>query len=493
LSSSGGSSSLESQWIAIVFLVFAGLLEVLVTLFAGSPIAQSPGELRTWGLVCCLLAGFLGTSYWAVMRPAFEFDSRMGLAMFVSAYAFLQVVPLPIALMRILSPARASLASALQPVTLASRWAPSWAPISAMPSATLYHSLLFCACTSVFLVTFDLSRRFALRAWIVTLPLILVGAAQAVIGLMQASSGPDSIATGTFSIRNHYAGFLEMVLPFAATLLFVNATSLVPGDSCEARPSRVIAAVSFAGIGVVVAALGFAAILSSLSRMGFIASLASMAFIVIAALGRRIPSRRLPLAAAMVVMTAAVLTFLLPSARLVSRFAEVEERGSDRLPVWRDTVRLIRAYPVFGCGLGAYESAFLEFKRTSPELNQDYAHNDYLQYLAEMGAVGFALLMLPLSAIILRLRFAALHPRPDIRWLGLACAGSMLAIGLHSFVDFNLYIPANMFTFAWILGISAAIGQQARRSEVLSPWPVLPNQRGLADPGSSVDPVIEAL
>ena len=152
-------------------------------------------------------------------------------------------------------------------------------------------------------------------------------------------------------------------------------------------------------------------------------------------------------------------------AQLVTRFGEIEEHGEDRSAVWHETLGLIGAYPIFGSGLGSYESAFLKFKTSSPALTQDYAHNDFLQYFAELGALGFALAVIPLSIVLARLRAGIRHIRPDVRWLSLACAGSAVAIGLHSFVDFNLYVPANMFTLAWILGIAAYVGRWSSRNE----------------------------
>jgi hypothetical protein len=47
------------------------------------------------------------------------------------------------------------------------------------------------------------------------------------------------------------------------------------------------------------------------------------------------------------------------------------------------------------------------------------------------------------------------EPSNDRRYVALACAGSFAAIMLHSFVDFNLYIPANAMLLAWIAGIAA--------------------------------------
>jgi hypothetical protein len=36
--------------------------------------------------------------------------------------------------------------------------------------------------------------------------------------------------------------------------------------------------------------------------------------------------------------------------------------------------------------------------------------------------------------------------------------GALLAIGLHSLVDFNLYIPANALAVAWLAGLAVSPG-----------------------------------
>jgi O-antigen ligase len=115
-----------------------------------------------------------------------------------------------------------------------------------------------------------------------------------------------------------------------------------------------------------VAALLIAAITLSLSCMGFISSVASLAFVAIVALARRFSGRRAFLLAACIALLAILLAVVLPTAPLIQRFGEIEKNGEDRSPAWRDTLNLIADYPLFGCGLGAYESAFLKYKRSAP-------------------------------------------------------------------------------------------------------------------------------
>jgi hypothetical protein len=45
--------------------------------------------------------------------------------------------------------------------------------------------------------------------------------------------------------------------------------------------------------------------------------------------------------------------------------------------------------------------------------------------------------------------------------MALGCLGSIAAILLHSFTDFNLYIPANALVFSLILGLAASMSAVA--------------------------------
>ena len=152
---------------------------------------------------------------------------------------------------------------------------------------------------------------------------------------------------------------------------------------------------------------------------------------------------------------------LLAPAQMILRFADIS--SEDRFNVWRDTLHLVAAYPIFGCGLGGYESAFEKFRTSSVDVLQIYAHNDYLQYLAELGIVGMLIASGFLVVIGLRsVRARLLHRQPDSRWLGLACAGSLAAIFIHSLADYNLYVVANASLLAWICGLVAAIPEAKR-------------------------------
>ena len=109
-----------------------------------------------------------------------------------------------------------------------------------------------------------------------------------------------------------------------------------------------------------------------------------------------------------------------------------------------------------GCGLGAYESCFLPYKSSWPEQTTGYAHNDYLQVMAEFGLPAFGCL-LALAALAYGTALRRTGAKNPARWLAIACVGGLSAILLHSFVDFNLYIPANGLLAVW----AAAMAREA--------------------------------
>jgi O-antigen ligase len=157
------------------------------------------------------------------------------------------------------------------------------------------------------------------------------------------------------------------------------------------------------------------------------------------------------------------LFYLTPMA-LIQRLAEHSSSG--RIAIWRNTLDLIGAYPVVGCGLGGYESAMLRFKTTVLMNNLDYAHNDYLQFLGELGLLGFLIGASLFCALLVRaVRAAGVGSRA--RWLGVGCAGGLSAVLAHSFFDFNLYVPANAIVVAWIAGISSGLPVKTREDDRL--------------------------
>jgi O-antigen ligase len=426
------------------------------------------GVLRTTRYGCLLALGLVGIAL-SLARSRREWAPVPGgvvrwAAGLLPLYVLLQVVPLPESLLRVLSPERASAVEALG--ALGARL--SFAPLSASPARTFQYFLLVCGYITVFLLARELVWRFKQRRWLAIGPIVAIGALEAGLGLWQYFGGTLEQAQGTYVNRNHYAGFLEMALPFAVMC----PLAILRTGRSGTRPAltRSVVACSLWSL----AAAMLLGIIYSFSRMGFFAALGALFVIGLLTFGYRplgwvSRSRKRRWCAAGFLGAAVLASFIfLPPDKLILRFAQMVSveglTAEGRIQLWAETVPLIKAYPVFGCGLGGYENAVLRFKTSEPLLTDNFAHNDYLQLLAELGLAGCIILgALAFSLVKAALRVAVMSPDREQRYLGVACAGSLVAILLHSLVDFNLYIPANAMLLAWVGGIIAGNNIPTRR------------------------------
>ncbi|MBI2815513.1 MAG: O-antigen ligase family protein [Acidobacteria bacterium] len=410
-------------------------------------------------IAVALLAAFV---FWRYGSPGVSTPTLVVLIILL-AIPLLQMIPLPHSAVAAAVPARVALADSLRGVLGA---APLQLPLSVNTYETQLALTRLVCYLLVFLLSFQ-SYRSSGEAFPLITFLLVLGAIEAIYGTVQYLAGWHYIftyakkaylddATGTYINHNHFAGFLELVLPFAlARILF----SRSPG---QRKWSDVITSTGSSQFltGIVVFAILGVALIFSRSRMGIVG--ASAGLLVVSILALLQPRRRSTLAILLFLVAVPVAYgFWIGLSPVVERFdppvtaAPIEE---DRLPIWRDAVRLIRDYPLLGTGLGTYRWANLHYQSTSLWGRFEHAHSDYLEFPADIGIPAALLLFLSLWILTVRTAIRAHRAEhSNTRTLAAGCAGAMTAMLFHSITDFNLQIPANAFIFSWIAGTAAAL------------------------------------
>ena len=138
----------------------------------------------------------------------------------------------------------------------------------------------------------------------------------------------------------------------------------------------------------------------------------------------------------------------------------------DRVPVWNFTLKIISDFPLVGSGLGTYASVFLAYDNRGRLSIYSHAHNDYLEYLSDLGIIGLLLLLGAVLFIIIK-AFSVWRTRghPEVKGLALGGIVAVINILIHSITDFNLQIPANMLLFTVILSLTIVMVFYKKRSE----------------------------
>jgi O-antigen ligase len=450
---------------SLIFCVTAAVLA-----FGGTePISFAVVEIVLLGAVLAALIRSKDLERAGSLRSAAVPATLIGLVIF-------QLVPLPGALVRLLRPD-----SPMLNASLPGSDHHSFSSLTIAPYNTRIHLVLLVCCAAVFFFARMLSQDRESRRRLVTW-LVALGAFEALYGLVQYLTGWQRIfgyvkkynleeATGTYINRNHFAGFLEMVIPFGVALVLYENAKLprkgVPGRN--ARIKRVLGGrkLSRIGLWLLAATVMVAGLFFSLSRMGIISVVASLA--VMAAFSGF--QRKAGLWVAAGIMACGIILVLwMGAGPALGRFGMISEEytsvDESRWSLWKDTARLIGGHPLLGSGLGTFPVAFTKVQSTFLGRFVNHAHNDYLELASDLGIPAAALFFGSTGALLVRVaRKAASSDVSFERAMALGCLGSIAAILLHSLTDFNLYIPANALMFSLILGLAASIS--SARSGVL--------------------------
>ncbi len=376
------------------------------------------------------------------------------------ALLLFQLVPLPPALVEVLSPVRFTSHNTINPHG-------EWLTLTESVSETLVYLLKSLVYVLLFIMTILLvnsRRRVKLLAWTIVYSALF----QAMYGSLMTLSGLEygffikkfayiDVATGTFVNRNHLAGYLNMGLAIGVGLLIAG---LAKGNSPRSARHwyRKVAQLLLsrkAQLRIYIALMTVALVLTH-SRMGNMAFFVALSVIALLSL---ILTRHARRTMAVLVVSIIVIDIFILSAwfgleKVASRMQQTSLQTEKRDEVALNTLEQWQDYFVLGAGGGTYQYVFPKYRDADIRLYYDHAHNDVLEIASETGVIGISLLV---GAVLLSFFTAlrALSQRHDPLMIGMAFAAAMgmLALSIHSFVDFNLQIPANAATFMVLLAL----------------------------------------
>jgi len=452
----------------VLEIVLAVVLAATVLNFGGvGPLAYSLMEI---GLFAALLALLIRTTWQG--RPPLRVSVWPVL---FAVWSGLQLVPLPVGLVRWLQPARFQ-------GPAASLVTPAWLTLSIYPHATLLLWVRYLAYLSAFILAATLFDSRS-RSSLLVRTLMGIGLIEAVYGSVEYLMGWEQIfnfnkqyykgmATGTYINHNHFAGALEMTLPFlAGSVLYYFRLWQENRRKAYSHGTQGVEPAGFQAIVYIfLLIVMMVALVLSQSRGGILGALVSLLFIaLLAQLRVRRKTWLLGLLSFMGLAVGYGLWIGLGS--ILQRFESLSYGTQEfdiatRLSFAKDALGLIRDYPWTGSGLGTFVVAFRHYQTNFATLFIDHPHNDYVEFAAETGLLGAALLFLPMVYLLVKMIATFLSDSRRYRSsVVLGCVGALLAILLHSVMDFNLQIPANALILSVVLGVGYKAACVERREE----------------------------
>ena len=437
-----------SRWIYVLYLI----LLVWVPIPLGSNRPWSWAVLEVWALLLAMawLAGYMRGSH--VCGPVFQNSRPVQLcALTWLAYVWLQLLPLPVDMLAWISPE-------------AARWhraAAEPAALSLAPLTLDRHATLDSACKTTAYVAFFMLSLVLLnsrdRIRIASYALILSGVLQALYGAFGALQGSAGPASGTFVNRNHYAAYLVMCLSVGIGVLIASlsgARSSTWGLFLRNLVRWMISPKMGLRLLLVTMVIALVLTRSRMGNMAFFISLFSTGVIGLV-LSKRATRSMVVLLVSLIAIDVFIVGAYFGTEKVVERIGQTTAETEDRDEVAGYAIDMWKDYPVFGAGLGSFPIVFPRYSGQGTQASYTHAHNDYLEFGAEVGIVGLAILgLMVVMSFAAALRAQYQRTDPVMRGLSFAAMMGIIALMIHSSVDFNLQIPANALTFMQLLAFA---------------------------------------
>lgn len=177
---------------------------------------------------------------------------------------------------------------------------------------------------------------------------------------------------------------------------------------------------------------------------------------------------RIPAVIALVIVALAASAFFVQTTRAKKRFKSMvapvySDSSIARLHLWRPAIAMWKDHVWFGVGPAHYDVRFPQYRPTQVQSRPTWAHNDYVNTLADWGTVGASLVAVFFVCVgygaartwrfVQRSEDGLSSRGSDRAAVVLGVATGVTALMVHSFVDFNWHIPANAMVGVALLAV----------------------------------------
>ncbi|MBI2835604.1 MAG: O-antigen ligase family protein [Acidobacteria bacterium] len=455
-------------------MVFINLLSV--TLAWG---VLSFGAVYPWGywplVGACAVLGGAGLASAKGIRSNATPRGLTIMLVVIGALVLLQLVPLSQATIQRVSPAtdaflrRYDLAYA---TSLLGGILPTH-PISIRPQNTWVGFAFLAGFGALLLGTTRMLSRVGTGALVRRL--ILLGCIVATIGIVHKASGSRKVygfwqpydwqdipsIFGPFVNRNHYAGWMMMTLSLAFGYLAARASEAEGGRTTTGLRERILWLASAEASRLVAVALALfvmgLSLVFTMSRAGIAGLAVSVVVMGWAIVRKQTGAVRRGMIVAYLASLMVVALGWVGVEAIGARFAAVPGSSfGDRLGPWHGALTVIRDFPLVGTGLGTFAVAMLVYQPLDVSSYWSFAHNDYLQLVADGGLLLGVPSVVALALFVreIRRRFQEGTDDPRTYWTRVGAVTALITIGLQELVDFSLEIPGNTVLFAVVAAIA---------------------------------------
>jgi tetratricopeptide (TPR) repeat protein len=391
----------------------------------------------------------------------------------------LQLVPLPKAIVSTISPNTAALRTELLGNMPGSDNYLKWMPLSLYPAATKHDFRLVLSASVIFIVVLNVFRKseqIKRLLWSIA----VIGGLVASVTLAQNIFGNGKIYwfistpnsqgySGPFINHSNYGQFMNLSIAAALGVLIVRLREVFAGGRVDvSQVFDFISSTAARGIWflIVIISICLATVFLSLTRGGIISMLVAMFFTAfLMARAKSLRRQSWLFVAVFLIAFGCVLYagFDAVCERLVS-LRDFKQADSGRIQILKDIAVSSEKFPLLGTGLGTHRYVYPALDRSYIVPLAAHAENEYAQALEETGFFGLGALLV-IGIMVGRQYLKSIRNKHNLICSAAYGLGfGIVAILVHSTVDFGQHLPANGFLTVTFCALMLVLGGQTATS-----------------------------
>ncbi|MDD2684787.1 MAG: O-antigen ligase family protein [Gallionella sp.] len=310
---------------------------------------------------------------------------------------------------------------------------------------------------------------------------------------------------GTFVYHNHFAGYMELTLSLGIGLMIAKLEDKQVRNWKQRASNWLSLIVSKKALLRIVLIIMVVGLIASRSRMGNSAFFISLMLVGVLAiiLSKNATKSTIVFIASLIILDVVIVGGVVGIEKVIQRIeatnlraystddpapavsgdvvAKRDNQGRLRYQQLREesvearvgpglhALEISRDFPVLGVGGGTFHLAFFPYRPIEVQGFYDHAHNDYFEFAVEVGAVGMMLLaLMTMHSMVYAVRILVNRRDQFARGMAFASLMGVVALLIHSTVDFNLQNTTNGLLFIVVLSIPYLVGAQGRGTKKLT-------------------------
>ena len=326
--------------------------------------------------------------------------------------------------------------------------------ISLNPLLTLKYLFLYSSCYLIYLITpLLITNKRVLRKALQII--IFFGFIHTLYGLLMNTlnlneyyfyekiSNFNSVS-GFFINRNHFAFFILIILISSLVLIQINHKYF---DKISPKSLSFFLSDNFI-IRVMVLLFALALILTK-SRSG---NFSFVSLITILIIYEWVKNKKINfliiILLSIIILDFLIITIIFGIDGIATRFVETSLETEGRFPVFHFGLRQILNFPLFGYGLGNFETIYrLEIQDN--EFFYDHIHNDFIEFAGEIGLIGIIIL-----GVFVYKVFKKILERDVLSEIKFLIFSLSIILIVHGNLDFALHMPQIIYLVAFLISLT---------------------------------------